>query len=115
MSEVTIAGITYVRKDYTPKRRGRPAGHGWVRAVAGASSATGRSQAGLEVNHLVDEVVELRHDLEAERKARVAAEARIEAVRSELDLYVSGTLALGNPGQRKMARRMLAALTGDRR
>ena len=50
---MTIGSYTYTIRRYTPKRRGQPAGHGWVRDSP-------RAEVGQEVKLLVDEIAKLR-------------------------------------------------------
>lgn len=50
---VAVGKFQYVRRDYTPKRRNGPAGHGWIRQDP-------RAEVGQEVCTLVDEIVRLR-------------------------------------------------------
>ena len=58
--EVTVGETTYRLRPYTPKRRGGWAGHGWMRPVRNASSASGESEVSAEMKALLDEIVRLR-------------------------------------------------------
>jgi hypothetical protein len=68
--EIEIAGTKYTMRKFTPKRKGEPVGHGWVRNVAWASSASGRSEVGAEAVNLIDEIVTLRAE-NAELRAQL--------------------------------------------
>ena len=51
VKEITIGPYRYTRRDYTPKRRGETAGHGWIR------EAEHRAEVGLEARVLIDALV----------------------------------------------------------
>lgn len=46
---VIVGRLEYVRRDYTPKRRGQKAGHGWIRQEP-------RAEVGMEAKILIDEM-----------------------------------------------------------
>lgn len=50
---------TYTKKHYTPKRKGDPAGHGWVRDVEGGSAANGRAECSAGMVELLDYIESL--------------------------------------------------------
>lgn len=57
-TEIVVGTFRYTRRDYTPKRRGEPAGHGWYR------EGDHRVEVGLEAKVLIDEIARLREENE---------------------------------------------------
>lgn len=56
---VVVGHVTYTLRQFTPKRKGEHAGHGWVREV-GHGGIVHRSEVGAESLMLIDEIVRLR-------------------------------------------------------
>lgn len=50
-----VGPFTYERREYTPKRRGEAAGHGWIR-----TEGDRRAEVGMENKILLDEIERLR-------------------------------------------------------
>lgn len=83
-AEIEIAGTVYEMRRFTPKRKGEPVGHGWLRKVswASASGATGRSEVGAEAVNLIDEIVTLRDQITTLRDV-IAGHAKPKRTRVE--------------------------------
>lgn len=58
--QIEIGGVVYVKRQYTPKRKGEHAGHGWVRDVAQETAVPHRSEVSAPIALLIDEVLLLR-------------------------------------------------------
>lgn len=53
MDSITVGDTTYTKRPYSK------GGHGWLRPVRGASSATGQSEVGAEMKALLDRIERL--------------------------------------------------------